>query len=329
MKQVLKGSSTLIERTKRVKTIFTDVNEIAHLWANKRQDNARNSSQTFYFNGNTIYSYGSHFPIARHYEDKVLFTLRTYSVSTAKHINIVRSATSHLDKIYCYYLPTSKSDTCTHERNVKQWIDNVKTEIVRLYKARKPEMYIAIIEREIAKMQTYCTLFGYKLKASEKKILALTTKEDFLALGKKDIETQLKAEKKEAQFNKDVQTKGRKIYEGYLVAWRNFNSTEYMKQLTSSEDRLFNVYRNSIDNNVTYLRYNTTEIETSKKVKIPLDVAKRFYTWFKSIKDKGCIDCNKEILGYSVRSANVDGLVVGCHNISINEINLIASKLNW
>ena len=43
---------------------------VAHLWAHKSQDFARNPGHNFYFHGDTIYSYGSHFPVARHVENK-------------------------------------------------------------------------------------------------------------------------------------------------------------------------------------------------------------------------------------------------------------------
>ena len=36
---------------------------VAHLWAHKSQDFARNPCHNFYFHGDTIYSYGSHFPV--------------------------------------------------------------------------------------------------------------------------------------------------------------------------------------------------------------------------------------------------------------------------
>ena len=55
----------------------------------------------FYFDGDTIYSYGSHFPIARHVKGKggtsaVLFTTKGYSATTAQHKAIVASACRHL-----------------------------------------------------------------------------------------------------------------------------------------------------------------------------------------------------------------------------------------
>jgi len=58
---------------------------VAHLWAHKSQDYARNPGHNFYFHGDTIYSYGSHFPVARHVTRRgrsaVLFTTRSYSRS--------------------------------------------------------------------------------------------------------------------------------------------------------------------------------------------------------------------------------------------------------
>jgi hypothetical protein len=49
---------------KRKKHVF-DTGEIPHLWAHQTQDEARNRQGNLYFTGDTIYSYGSHFPIAR------------------------------------------------------------------------------------------------------------------------------------------------------------------------------------------------------------------------------------------------------------------------
>ena len=51
--------------TKRQRHVFPN-REIPHLWAHQTQDEARNGTGSFYFRGATIYSYGSHFPIATH-----------------------------------------------------------------------------------------------------------------------------------------------------------------------------------------------------------------------------------------------------------------------
>lgn len=71
--------------------------DVAHVWAHRLQEHARNSTGSLFFNGDTIYSYGRHFPIARHVTDKngracVLFTTRDYSVTTSGHKSAVRCA---------------------------------------------------------------------------------------------------------------------------------------------------------------------------------------------------------------------------------------------
>lgn len=66
----------------RTKHVF-DTNEVPYLWAHQTQSDARNAQGNLYFRGDTIYSYGEHFPIARHVTNSkckpaVLFTTRTY-----------------------------------------------------------------------------------------------------------------------------------------------------------------------------------------------------------------------------------------------------------
>ena len=41
--------------TKRIRTVWP-VDMVAHLWAHKSQDFARNPGHNFYFHGDTIYS---------------------------------------------------------------------------------------------------------------------------------------------------------------------------------------------------------------------------------------------------------------------------------
>lgn len=70
---------------------------VAHLWAHQKQDYASNSGGNFYFQNESIYSYGSYFRCAsivrnRQGETAYLVTDRTYSNTTANHMNHVRNA---------------------------------------------------------------------------------------------------------------------------------------------------------------------------------------------------------------------------------------------
>jgi hypothetical protein len=105
-------------KSKRQKHVF-DTGEIPHLWAHKVQDSARNAQGNLYFENETIYSYGSHFPIARHVVDNltkktsrpaVLFTTRGYSVTTNRHISAVRSAIPKDVPVFHVYSPDSRPE---------------------------------------------------------------------------------------------------------------------------------------------------------------------------------------------------------------------------
>ncbi|MGH8074239.1 MAG: hypothetical protein ACREO4_09215 [Lysobacter sp.] len=68
---------------------------VAHLWAHKSQDSARNAGGNFYFTGATLFSYGSHFVCAHHMPDAynrdgralALFNAGRYSMTTGRHMD--------------------------------------------------------------------------------------------------------------------------------------------------------------------------------------------------------------------------------------------------
>jgi hypothetical protein len=95
---------------KRLKKVVPS-ETVAHLWAHRAQSEARNAQGNVYFEGDTIWSYGSHFPIARHVENKrgehaILFTTRTHSITTAKHLSIVRRAIPPQVEVFGVSYPT-------------------------------------------------------------------------------------------------------------------------------------------------------------------------------------------------------------------------------
>lgn len=301
-----------------------DIKTVSHLWANKQQDYARNSFKNFYFDGDTIYSYGSHFPIAKHFKDVVLFTLRSYSNTTAKHISYVRSAASHLTKVYCKDVVAASFGN--HSDNVKYWLDNINRIAQSLPKAKKPEKYFSLIEFEKSQLNAYLCYFGIKLNATQLKSISFTNVAEF-----KDAV--IAAQKEQAKADEAKLKAGKKVFEARNNAWHN-NIANFEHGFTAKQKEAGNFYFQSIggwNSNTTMLRFNGTEIETSKGIKMPVDVAKRYYSFYKRIvKAGGCNgNCNYKMLDYTVASANESGLVIGCHNIDVKEINAIALKMNW
>lgn len=80
-----------------MKHVFSSAYDVAHLWAHQLQSDARCSNTQLYFEGTTIYSYGSHFPVGKIVENKrgekaYLFNPDFYSLTTSHHQEVVRGA---------------------------------------------------------------------------------------------------------------------------------------------------------------------------------------------------------------------------------------------
>jgi hypothetical protein len=125
--------------------------EIPHLWAHQSQNEARNSSSSLYFVGPTIYSYGSHFPIARHVtnnqgECAILFTIARYSVTTSGHCSAVaRAIPSNVPIFHVAHVQNGSTDLPNHRDNVENYLHRLSE---LLNKARRARVYREHHERE-------------------------------------------------------------------------------------------------------------------------------------------------------------------------------------
>jgi hypothetical protein len=90
-------AATGITGRARVKRVFAN-DMVAHVWAQQTQDEGRSSNGNFYFDGDTLYSYGRHFAVARFTgrmvdgQRVVLTNSGSYSVTTSGHMNDMRRA---------------------------------------------------------------------------------------------------------------------------------------------------------------------------------------------------------------------------------------------
>jgi hypothetical protein len=303
--------------------------EVSHIWANQQQNYGRSTNSVF-FSGDTIYSYGYHFPIATHHKGIVLFTLDSYSSTTAKHIHNVRSAVSHKDLVYCLN-PKNASEN-NHDGNVNYWINNIESIAKnKLPKAKKPQIYFAQIENERTQLNKYLDFFKLKLKKEQKKLIEFSNEEEFLDNVKKAAKLQYK---KERAIDKKATT----IFNKWYDAWHNNTTkTDFAENITSEQQDLLRFKERRADE--TWLRVldkGTTfslpkTIETSKGIELPTDVAKRYYDFYKRIlANGGCNgNCNYKMLDYNVTLINKDFLIIGCHKIPTIEITQIATQLNW
>ena len=287
----------------------TDKHTVAHLFANQLQDEARTPTGNLFFEGDNIYSYGKHFKIAKHVtneqgEKALLLTECRYSNTTSKHISIVWRACNHLNIIQISSLDEYSSDGIF---NI--WASEGEGCEQKLINAHKPEIYLNKIANLKARVNRYAEFMGYKVPTKLQNILSIESAGQYSNLAAARIAA-LKAEK--------------------LV------KTQRVKEnLKEDLEKFWNFEVTYLSNpgGFDYLRYNseTNRVETSQRVEIPAETAKKFYKIvLDTIAKGGCSNCGIRLMEqYQVNEINKKFIRVGCHKIEISEIKRLTTSLNW
>lgn len=271
--------------------------DVAHLWAYQLRDSAYSSSKNFYFSGRTIYSYGSHFPIATFVtnergEQTILFTEDKYSNTTAKHIHEVRSACSHLPKIYVpeldYY---STHGTPNHEHYFTTWIEKTEELKSKLGRAKYPVDYYNQIRMVITNANSYADFFGIDMP---ERLTQTLVNIDLAALNQKQIKSIQQREERKKKQQELAELKAQEK----LTEWLSGKNIPYIG---------YNLHFQK-------LRIKNNRIETTKGVQIPIELAKRFYESLKN----GLISTGNKILHYRVDSIAGNEVRIGCHKFELD-----------
>jgi hypothetical protein len=286
-----------------------NADNVAHTWAHQQQNEAYTPNRSFYFYGPTIYSYGSHFPIAKHAtnskgENRILFTTRKYSNTTAKHINKVWSSIPNRENlIFCYNPCETVNDNLTY------WNREIDSIYRALAKAKKPSKYLFELTHLKAQILEYCNFMEVEIPQAISLKLDITSKAEIVEIVEKEkaikAEIEAKKEKEKEKYNKEQ-----------IKKFRNFE-------------------RYSPLINFSCLRYNeaTQRIETSQRIEIPVNLAKVFYRAIKTALNTKELNTeildNLKILDYKVKNLQKEFIEIGCHKIEMKEINKIAKSLNF
>jgi hypothetical protein len=289
-------------------SVRTDCWDIAHEWANRQDKSGIGAGGNMLYGGGCIYSYGDHFMIASHVtndkgERGVLFTERTYSQTTAKHMAIVKGASSHLNIIYVADPALNKDELFT------DWRGRIITIAEKLAEAKRPQKCATEIAQLYIEAQRYADFFGYampELLVGAGNIRNSEQFTDYLAKDKAEREAE------EAEFNKQL----KRAQTQKLKAWRAFENNYFM----------------SLDG-WDYLRCNvqTCEVETTQRVTFSLDEGKSPFHLIMLTLAKGAYSENSEtFLGrYSILEINTAFIRIGCHKVTLKEINRLATQQGW
>ena len=263
--------------------------EVAHLFANQSQDEARNQGGSFFFEKDKIFSYGYHFCIARFHKGKLLFTKKTYSKTTSKHINHVWSATRQHDHIMCYD-PSSNYGSS----NFSAWENDIDKQLALLGKARKPELYLSELSRLIDEVKKYAEFMEFEIPTRLKEMVDST-----------EVNAMLLSEAaKIAEVRKQQAKLEKERVEQEVERFRTFEVSR--------------VHGRGSD--IDYLRVSEEGgFETSQGISLSIEEGLRLYMAIKL----GKLKRGDNVLHYTVRSIDEKMLVVGCHNIPIKEIDMV------
>jgi hypothetical protein len=319
-----------IERSKtRQRHVFPSA-EIPHLWFHKTQESARNANGSLYFSADTIYSYGSHFPIASHIwnknRDAVLFTTKTYSVTTSSHCSAVRSAIPSTAAIFhvpnAHFGYSTSEDSNQHKDNLADYVSRIETAINKSARARsswqKEYSHRSAVELQ-AECKAYCAFFRIqsprllRVPALDSDEMEVIRKREAQASAKKAEQTRIQREQ-QAEFER---TK--------IERWRNGENVGYLYNVPV----MLRVRTFGADESVAG---EIGRVETSRGAQVPISHALRGLRFVRSVVKRGqAFQTNGRTfhLGhYKIDRIDADGtLTAGCHVISLAEIERIAPVL--
>ena len=277
--------------------------QVAHVWAQQTKPGAMGSS--FYFDGPTIYSYGPHFPIARFIERKgrraVLFTTRSYSVSTSKHIGYARGAIP--GSLPVFYV----SDVSAMPRNKdtrQMYESRVKDASEQAARARTSAEFHLGRARGIATEANACAeFFGWrwrlKLPEFSPEFLRTVRERATKDSARKAAEIKRREDQRRAEMAERV------------TRWRTGENVSTWGHPD------------------TLLRVNGNRIQTSRGAEVPTRVAPAVWSLVQDARAKGAeLSPGLEIGEFRLDRVAPDGTIyAGCHTIPYAELCAVARTL--
>lgn len=292
-----------------MRTVFSSHSEAAHIWASQSQYEGR-ASRVF-FEGEIIYSYGRHFPVARfapEYGDIVLFTNQGYSSSTGKHKTLIRGAIpGNYDVIYC------DDPTRSIEHNLGRWQQTAER-LRRDFAAKTHKISRGNLAVEIFKTCESAIIYCMALKIEAPQ----WTNESDAEMAARDYVYELAKAR-------EIKTAARRAENERIF------KLEAAERLTLWQSGA-NVSTNNFGYCDTLLRLKNDQVQTSRGANIPVADALALWPLLARARQSGKkLEAGlREIHLGAYRFNSFDGqtLIVGCHSIAWDQIEKMAEQLN-
>jgi hypothetical protein len=284
-----------------MKNVLKSHSQVAHYWANNIQESGRSTNMSFDTHKRNekvktiIYSYNSGIG-ANFKENPQTYFLydRSYSNSTSKHQNHVIRALSSNKVIFKIGNFISYYDT--FESLIDQSIEYTKEVLSNNYTSHL-----------FARSRSYfnfddCNNFENRLRWICQHEKADLFKKWVYATFDIDL-----------LINKDKQ----------LLEYKEKQLEREKEKQINQVERFFDHKVSSVNGQLAYLRLSKDgqKIETSKGIKLPLEVSQRYFKQW----ENGLLSSGQMILGYSINEVCKNHIIIGCHTIVKTEqlVNLL------
>jgi hypothetical protein len=312
---------------KRQKQVFK-TEEVAHIWASQSQEEGRNSQANLYFVGTTIYSYGSHFPMAeihtaKNGEQFTLHTSRTYSNTTNKHQHYAWRAVLHMPR---FEVPNIFNPRAAE--NVQHLGNLVADAFMAIISRRtgfagnswrKGSYLLERLNEVIEEFNEYCKFFGIKDRIE----LDYETLSDLKALMAVKAKAEKASDAKRAERDKEKCAQ-RELERAKNKAERAQKLKDLPKELDTWE-RGDGEAPDLAYSATVRLRINPRDriIETSHGATVDFADAIIFIGQL----ERGELKTGMKVGRYEFKKITKKELVIGCHNIPIKEFKKVSDWL--
>lgn len=311
--------------------------EIAHIWAQQSRDSKKCGNMSF--RGRSLYSYDTE--IARFIDGKVVRTTHRYSVTTTgKHYPACVRAITHLESYATSFemreIPDSWEDVAPILFAEMMRGLGKSIEILRKARTRIAWSVERIAEQAHDVHRFYAAYIHNRF--SQTRIDELT--KDGVSSLDLNLMTAITADIKNVlvdRFGIDINSKIEKekiAEEKANIKWKEKQERQEAERKLRQERRAIELkedcerWRNGESVYGLYdvacmLRIKDDVIETSQGARVPIESAKLLWCAIERESDiKGF-----KIGDYTVTSIDAETLKIGCHNIPIPEVKMIAEKL--
>jgi hypothetical protein len=312
---------------------------VAHLWANRSQPEARNPGGTFFFEGDTIYSYRKNWPIAR-FTNKfthdslgqngrtiVLFNSDSYSITTSAHSRLARRAL-YQRSVHEISVPFVLPEFDAHASNLKYLAYRAELFAVRAGRSRQQAEY------NLHTATGYVEEFGtYKAAFLPEYPGTVSIPEDLAGIVAKKIE-KVKEQQEQAHARMLEREKA-----AIAEALKHLDEWRAEGRLSLPNAYLLPVFLRKINRNKHILGHGVTEktepiVQTSLNAEIPLDHARRVWNAVRRAVITGAeYQRNGHTIhagAFTVDRIDADGtLHAGCHTIKLDEMRRFAEGEGW